>query len=80
MIVEGVNIKDALTIKKKLRTIPGVDRVNGPALTNGIATYRIQATMTAETLVEYLVDDEWTAMFEVFDLKLNRIQARKPGG
>jgi len=79
LIVEGVNMKEALAIKKKLRTIKGVDRVNGPALTNGIATYRIQATMTAETLVEYQVEDDWTAIFEIFDLKLNSIQARKPG-
>lgn len=80
LIVEGVNMKDALAIKKKLRTIKGIDRVNGPSFNDGIATYRIKATMTAETLVEYLVEDDWTAMFEVFDLKLNRIQARKPGG
>lgn len=80
LIVEGITMKEALAIKKKLRTIPGVDRVNGPSFNNGIGTYRIIAKMTAETMVEYLMEDDWAPLFEVSDLKLNRIQARKPGG
>ena len=35
--------------------------------------------MTAEELVEYLVEDEFAALIEVVDLKANRIQAKKVG-
>jgi hypothetical protein len=77
--VAGVNMKEALDIKKALKQIPGVERVNGPRVTKGIAKYRIVAKMTAETMVEHLVEGEWEQMIEVVDLKLNRIQAQKPG-
>ena len=35
-----------------------------------------QATMTAEDLVELVVEDDWAALLEVVDLKTNRIQAK----
>lgn len=76
--IEGVSMVDAIKIKKKLKTLDGVERVNGPKLTKGIAKFRILAKMTAEDMVEQLVSDEWTAMMEIVDLKLNRIQAKKP--
>lgn len=75
--VEGMNMADALKLKKKLGEIPKIERVNGPSLDKGVATFRIQAKMTAEQMVEYLVADDFTAIMEVVDLKLNRIQAKK---
>jgi hypothetical protein len=76
--VEGVNMADAIKIKKKLSELDGVERVNGPSLTKGIAKFRILAKMTAEDMVEQLVTDEWLALMEITDAKLNRIQAKKP--
>jgi len=77
--VEGMTMVNAIKLKKKLRGIPKVERVNGPNLTKGIAKFRILAKMTAEQLVEYLVEDEFLAFMEVVDLKSNRIQAKTPG-
>ena len=76
--VEGINMVQAIKIKKKLRDIPNVERVNGPSMTKGKAKFRILAKMSAETLVEYLVTDDWLELIEVIDLKANRIQAKAP--
>jgi hypothetical protein len=78
--VEGMNIADAIRLKKKIQAIDP-DRILGVnhAMTKGIATFRIRAKMTAETLVEHLVDGEFAAMLEVVDLKTNRIQAKAVG-
>lgn len=75
--VEGINLTNAIKLKKKLEAID-TDRIRrvDQSLSKGIATFRIQAKMTAPTLAEYLVDDEWTALIEIVDLKTNRIQAK----
>ncbi len=80
--VEGMKMVEAIKLKKKLRQIhpDKIVAVNGPRATKGIMTFRIKAKMTAEELVEYLVEDDWAAIIEVVDLKLNRIQAKKVGG
>jgi len=78
--IEGVAMKDAIQIKKMLAEIPGVEKVNGPDVTKGLAKFRIVAKMTAETMVEHLVEPQWEEVIEVVDLKLNRIQAKKAGG
>ncbi|HNQ23685.1 MAG TPA: hypothetical protein PKK06_11380 [Phycisphaerae bacterium] len=77
--IEGVSMADALKIKQKLSQVPKVERVAGPSLTKGIATFRIVAKMTAEDLAVYLVDGDWPQLMEIVDLKLGRIQAKKPG-
>ncbi len=73
--IEGLKVADAIKIKKKLAEIEGVSSVNYQ-MTKGIAKYRIKATMTAETLVEHLVEPEWEKVFEIVDVKMNRIQAK----
>ena len=75
--VQGVSLADAIRIKKKLKRMDS-DRIRrvDHSLTKGIATFRIQATMTVEDLAELLVEDDWTALLEVVDLKTNRIQAK----
>lgn len=75
--VEGMNMGDAIKLKKKLEAIPGVEKINGPSMDKGIATFRIVAKMTAEQLVEHLVQGEFEQTLDVIDLKLNRIQAKK---
>ncbi len=79
--VEGMKIADAIRLKKKLKAIDP-DRIRNVthAMTKGIATFRIKAKMTAEELVEYLVEGEFAEMIEVLDLKTNRIQAKRVGG
>jgi copper chaperone CopZ len=76
--VEGVNVADAIKIKKKLEAIPGIEKVHYK-FTKGIATYRIVGKMTAESLTEQLVEGDWAPLIEIVDVKLNRIQAKKPG-
>ncbi len=73
--VSGVNLLTALKIKKQIAAIDGVLSVNQD-LTNGVARYRIKAKMGAETFVEHLIEPEFTSLFEVVDLKMNRIQAK----
>jgi hypothetical protein len=76
----GMNMGEVIKLKKKLQAIDP-DKIKGVhhSLTKGIATFRITAKMTAEQLVEYLVEDEFAAMIEIVDLKVNRIQAKKVG-
>jgi hypothetical protein len=74
--VRNVSMGDAIKIKKKLADIPKVERVNGPKFSNKVATFRIQAKMTAQTMVEYLVTEEWEQLFEIDDLQMNRILAK----
>ena len=76
----GMNMGEVIKLKKKLKAIDP-DKIKGVrhSLTKGIATFRITAKMTAEQLVEYLVEDEFAAMIEIVDLKTNRIQAKKVG-
>ena len=76
--VEGVKVAEAIAIKKKLGQIDGNEKVHYK-FTKGIATYRIVGKMTAESLTEKLVEGEWEQLIEIVDVKLNRIQAKKPG-
>ncbi|MCC7293034.1 MAG: hypothetical protein IT449_13315 [Phycisphaerales bacterium] len=75
--IEGISMGDAIKLKKKIAAIPGVETVNGPQLDKGIATFRIVAKMTAEQMVEHLVEGEFEQMIDIVDAKLNRIQAKK---
>ena len=78
--VEGMTIAEVIKLKKKLKAIdPDKIKNVNHSLTKGIATFRIKAKMTAEELVEYLVEDEFAALIEIVDLKANRIQAKKVG-
>ena len=79
--IEGMSIADALKIKKKISELDPdkIARVDGPKATKGIVTFRIKAKMTAEDLAAYLVQDEWTSLIELVDLKTNRIQAKAVG-
>ena len=76
--VEGLNMGEALKLKKKLLEVLKIKRVGGPSVTKGIATYRLIAEMSAEDLAMHLVGDEWSSLMEIVDLKSNRIQAKKP--
>ena len=76
--VEGLNVAEAVKIKKKLGEVEGIDKVHYK-LTKGIAKYRIVGKMTAESFTEILVEPEWEALIEIIDVKLNRIQAKKAG-
>lgn len=79
--VEGMNMGEAIRLKKKLETMdPDRIRNVNHQMTKGIATFRIKAKMTGETLVEHLVEGEFAEMIDVIDLKSNRIQAKKKGG
>lgn len=70
------SVAEAFKLKKRFKAIAGVDSVHGPNYTGGFAVYRIKATMTAEDLMEYLVEPEWESRIEVHNVSLHRIQAR----
>ena len=76
--VEGLNVAEAVKIKKKLGEVEGIDKVHYK-FTKGIGKYRIVGKMTAESFTEILVEPEWEALIEIVDVKLNRIQAKKAG-
>lgn len=80
--IEGLSVADGIKMKKKLRDIDPdrIMSVDGPSTTKGVATFRIKAKMTAESLAEHLVDGEWATLIEITDLKTNRIQAKRIGG
>jgi len=79
--VEGMSLADALKLKKRIQDIdPDKIKNVNQSLTKGIATFRINAQMTAEELAEHLVGDEFASIIEIVDLKTNRIQAKKVGG
>jgi len=76
--VEGLDAGEAIRLKKKLEEIKGIEKVNYK-FSKGIASYRIVGKMTAEAMTEHLVEGEWAKLIEIVDVKLNRIQAKKPG-
>ena len=79
--VEGMNMGDAIKLKKKLEAMdPDRIRNVNHQMTKGIATFRIKAKMTGEAFVERLVEGEFADLIDVIDLKANRIQAKKKGG
>lgn len=78
LVLEVENLRsivDAVRIKKMLEEIEGVQSVN-QSFTKGIGTFRIQAKMTGQTLLEHLIEPPFDQSFEVVDMKLNRIQAK----
>ncbi len=76
--IEGLKVPEAIKLKKKLAAMDGIEKVNYQ-FTKGIARYRIVGKMTAMDFTEALVEPDWEALIEIVDVKLNRIQAKKPG-
>ncbi len=75
--VEGLQFADALKIKRMLESTEGIDEVHYE-FTKGIATYRLLGQLSTEELAERLVGAEWRPLVEIVDVKMNRIQAKKP--
>jgi hypothetical protein len=73
--VQGLDFKNYLKIKKALADVENVKRVDGD-FTKGIASFRIKADVSAETLAERLTDPPFEQWLEVTELKLNRIEAK----
>jgi hypothetical protein len=76
--IEGANFKVANGVKKAIAEIKGVNSVN-MKLTKGIASFHINAKMSAQELAEKLSEGEFEKMIEIQDLKLNRIQGKVKG-
>jgi hypothetical protein len=72
--IAGLKLGTAIKLKKELQEIRGILSVDY-SMSKGVATYRIVATLTAETLAEHLVEGDWAALIEIVDLQMNRIQA-----
>jgi hypothetical protein len=72
--VEGMNFKKANDVKKLIAAMDGVENVHFE-LTKGIAHYRIRARMTGEEMAVKLSEGPFEELFEIQDLKLNRLQA-----
>ena len=77
--VQGVSFKKANDLKKAIQEIEGVNSVNFK-LSKEIATYHINAKMSAQDLAEKLSDGAAGKIIEIGDLKQNRIQAKAAGG
>ena len=76
--IQGLSAKQTIKIKKLLKQIPGIEKVHSQG-TKGLVKFRIVGKMTAETLVEHLVEGEWECLIEIEDWKLNRFQAKAVG-
>lgn len=77
--VEGFSFKQGNDLKKLIASIEGVEHVNFK-LTKGVATYAINAKMSAQDLAEKLSEGEVAKVIEIVDLKQNRLQAKAVGG
>ncbi|MFQ5807372.1 MAG: hypothetical protein ACE5I3_13070 [Phycisphaerae bacterium] len=73
--VQGLDFRSYLKIKKALADVEHVRKVDGD-FTKGIATFRVRADLSAETLAEQLTEPPFEQWLEVTDLKLNRIEAK----
>jgi hypothetical protein len=76
--IQGLDFKAYVQIKKALAEVENVKRVDGD-FTKGIASFRIKADLSAETLAEQLTELPFEQWLEVTDLKLSRIQAKAVG-
>jgi hypothetical protein len=76
--VRDVRFKAANDLRRGIEQIEGVNNVQFK-LTHGIATYQINATLSAHDLAEMLSEGEFAGLIEIDDLKLNRIQAHAGG-
>ena len=73
--VENIKVPSAIKLKKMLEGLDNVENVNYQ-YSKGIAKYRIKAKMSAQTMVEHLVEPEWAELVEIVDMQMNRIQAK----
>jgi len=78
--VQGMKLKGSKQLKDAIAKIKGVNSVHRTSFSKGIATYRINAKLSAEELADRLTEGEFEKMLEIEDLKLNKIQAKAPGG
>lgn len=75
--VSGLKYSDANKIKKKLGSVKDIEKVH-MRFSKGIATYRIVAKKTGEELAGILSESGWEELMEIWDVTLNRIQAKAP--
>lgn len=73
--VQGLAFRDSLELKQALQQIENVRSIDSD-FTKGIATYRINAQMSAEALAERLTQPPFDRSLEVLDLSLQRVQAK----
>ncbi|HOW69030.1 MAG TPA: hypothetical protein PKY77_00400 [Phycisphaerae bacterium] len=76
--IAGADFKVANGLRKALAELKGVNSVN-MKLTKGIASFHINARMSAQDLAERLTEGEFDRLIEILDLKLNRIQGKVRG-
>ncbi len=76
--VAGIRFKAANDLKKAIAELEGVNNVNFK-LSKEIATYHVNARMTAPDLAERLSEGVFEQMIEISDLRQNRIQGRAVG-
>ncbi len=75
--VSGLKFSDANKIKKKLRDVKDIKKVH-MRFSKGIATYRLVAKKSGEELAVILSEGGWEELMEIWDVTLNRIQAKAP--
>jgi len=73
--VQGMSFKGSKQLNDALAKMKGINNVNRK-FSKRIATYRINATLSAEELADRLSEGEFESMLEIEDLKLNKIQAK----
>ena len=78
--VSGIaSASQAYKLKKAFAAIPNVDSVTGPDLSEGTAVFTLKAKMTAQDMMEFLIEPERAAKITVDDVTLNRNQAHIAG-
>jgi len=79
--VEGINVANSVKLKKMLSDLDPDRILNvNRSFSKNIATFRIKAKMTAEDLLERLVEGDWALLIEISDQQGSRIQAKWIGG
>lgn len=77
--VENIEFKTYVQIKKALTDLEGVKSVDGD-FTKQTGVFRIKATVSGQNFAERLTSKPFDALFDVQDLKTNRIQAKGARG
>ncbi len=76
--VSGLKAAPGIRLRKAIEGMEGIRKVNYD-MSKGVATYRINGTLSSDQLFEKLAEGEFEKVIELLDLKPGRIQAKAVG-
>lgn len=77
--VSGIKAAPSIRLRRALEGMEGIRKVNYD-MSKGMASYRINGTLSADQLFERLAEGEFEKVIELVDLKPGRIQAKAVDG